>query len=164
LRFFYAPMTYHAILAAPFGQLGLITADDALLAVHFLTEPLPLLVPPKGSLAAEAARQLDAYFAYPAFRFDLPLRPVGTPFQQQVWREIAAIPFGETRSYGELAERTGSVARAVGGACGRNPLPIIIPCHRVLAQRGLGGFNRSIESPTVSIKHWLLVHEGALLL
>jgi methylated-DNA-[protein]-cysteine S-methyltransferase len=164
LRFFYAPMTYHAILAAPFGQLGLSTDADALLAVHFLTEPQPLLEPPAGSLAAEAVRQLNAYFADPTFRFDLPLRPIGTSFQLQVWREIAAIPCGETRSYGELAERTGSVARAVGGACGRNPLPIVIPCHRVLAQRGLGGFNRSVESPTVSIKHWLLVHEGALLL
>jgi len=164
LRFFYAPMTYHAILAAPFGQLGLIADADALLAVHFLAEPQSLLAPKPGSLTAEAVQQLNAYFSDPSFQFDLPLRPVGTSFQQQVWREIATIPYGETRSYGELAERTGSVARAVGGACGRNPLPIIIPCHRVLAQHGLGGFNRSIESPTVSIKHWLLVHEGALLL
>lgn len=93
-------------------------------------------------LEREAAKQLARYFAGRLRRFDLPLAPEGTAFNRKAWRAMAAIPFGETRSYGEIAFEIGSGPRAIGGACKRNPIPILIPCHRVLAARGaLGGYS-----------------------
>jgi methylated-DNA-[protein]-cysteine S-methyltransferase len=92
-------------------------------------------------LLVEAARQLAAYFAGNLTEFDLPLAPEGSPFEQRVWSAMQIIPYGETRSYGDLAGMIGSAPRAVGGACGKNPIPIVIPCHRVLAKTGLGGYS-----------------------
>jgi methylated-DNA-[protein]-cysteine S-methyltransferase len=93
-----------------------------------------------------------------------PAKPVevapGTPFQQGVWRELIRIPFGETRSYGELAKKLGSSARAVAGACRRNPLPLLVPCHRVVAKNGIGGFMGKTDGQALAIKRWLLQHEG----
>lgn len=152
-------MSYSAIIAAPFGQLGIVAQPEAVSRIVFLDATTPLLMPEPGSLAEEVARQLQAYFLEPAFRFDLPCRPQGTPFQQRVWQEIAAIPPAATVSYGAIAQQLGSSARAVGQACGNNPLPIVIPCHRVLARSGLGGFNHSRAEQTLTIKFWLLRHE-----
>ena len=93
-------------------------------------------------LLDEAKRQLDAYFAGRLTVFDLPLRPRGTPFQKALWRLLAEIHHGAVLTYGDLAARMKSAPRAVGGACGRNPIPILIPCHRVVAGGGrLGGFS-----------------------
>ena len=114
------------------------------------------------SLLAEAAQQLRAYFDGTREFFDLPLAPTGTAFQKDVYRAMSEIPFGETRSYGDLARDLGSVARAVGQACGSNPLPILIPCHRVLGASGnIGGFSGGYGTKT---KRALLAHEGALTL
>lgn len=99
-------------------------ADDA---------PTPLL--------HEAARQLGKYFAGELTRFDLPLKPEGSDFGKRVWQAMSAIPYGETATYGTLAQRLGSSARAVGGACGANPIPVIVPCHRVVARSGNGGYS-----------------------
>ena len=107
---------------------------------------------------AEARRQLDEYFAGTGREFDLPLAPPGTPFQRRVWIEMARIPFGATASYGALARKTGSVARADGGACGANPIPIVIPCHRVVGEGGvLVGFSGGAG---VETKRALLELEG----
>lgn len=84
----------------------------------------------------------------------------GTPFQQRVWQELIRIPPGETRSYGELAEKLRSSARAVAGACRRNPISLLVPCHRVVAKNGLGGFMGKTDGPALAIKQWLLQHEG----
>ncbi len=84
----------------------------------------------------------------------------GTPFQQRVWRELICIPKGKTRSYGDLAKKLHSSARAVAGACRRNPLPLLVPCHRVVARDGLGGFMGKTDGPALAIKQWLLQHEG----
>jgi len=112
------------------------------------------------ALLDRAAAQLGEYFLGQRRSFDLPLAPEGTAFQQRVWRALSAIPFGKTRSYGELARELGSAARAVGGACGANPIPIIIPCHRVLAAKGrLGGFS---GGNGLSSKQQLLALEGVL--
>jgi len=112
---------------------------------------------PDGVLA-EAVNQLDAYFAGRLRAFDLPLAPVGTPFQQRVWTALQRIPYGETVSYADLAEQVSSGSRAVGGANGANPVAIVIPCHRVITSAGgLGGYAGGIEQ-----KRWLLKHEGAL--
>lgn len=110
-------------------------------------------------LLQEAARQLRDYFAGTRRTFDLPLNPRGSDFQRAVWREMLAIPYGATKSYGDLAKATGGIARAVGTACGANPIPIFIPCHRVLAaDRRLGGFSGGKGPET---KAFLLTLEGA---
>ncbi|GIX31628.1 MAG: hypothetical protein KatS3mg124_2100 [Porticoccaceae bacterium] len=105
-----------------------------------------------------AACQLGEYFAGVRTAFRLPLAPAGTPFQQRVWQALIDLPFGQTISYGKLAARLGrpGAARAVAAACAANPLPILIPCHRVVAARGLGGYSAGLER-----KRWLLAHEGA---
>lgn len=115
---------------------------------------------PARQLLEEAVRQLEAYFDGSLREFNMPLAPAGTRFQQRVWHEMAKIPFGETMTYGQLAEKSQSVARAVGGACGANPIPIIIPCHRVLGGGGkLGGFSGGSGPDS---KRALLEHEGVL--
>ena len=132
---------FQAIVAAPGFSLGLRCNDDDITEIEFL-EPCAAQAP-KIPLAKEAVRQLRAYLKDPSFEFALPLAPAGTPFQRKVWRRIAAIPAGHTRSYGEIATAVKSAPRAVGGACGANPYPVVVPCHRVLAAGGaLGGFAR----------------------
>ncbi len=151
-----APATASLSLASPVGRLRLSERDGALVRLAWSDAP-------GGEVTAvlrQASQQLEAYFAGDLKIFDLPLAPAGTTFQRRVFAAMAAIPFGATRSYGALAAELGSVARAVGGACGANPLPILIPCHRVLAAGGrLGGFSGGGGVPT---KTWLLRHEGAL--
>ena len=109
---------------------------------------------------ARAVELLEAYFADPHAPLPL-LQPLdGTPFQRRVWQALQQIPPGETLHYGELAHRLGSSARAVAGACRANPLPVLIPCHRVVSASGLGGYMGQINGPVLEIKRWLLQHEG----
>ncbi len=148
-----------ATYQAPFGALTLIAEGDALVALHLDGDPTA--GPPRGVLAT-AARQLDAYFAKRRTAFDLPLAAPGTAFQRAVWAALVAIPFGETRSYGDIARAVGrpTASRAVGAANGQNPIGIIVPCHRVIGASGaLTGYAGGLER-----KRWLLAHEGALLL
>jgi methylated-DNA-[protein]-cysteine S-methyltransferase len=150
---------YQAIVAAPGFCLGLRCDDAAISAVEFL-EPQPQLAA-QNSLAAAATRQIKAYLADPGAPFTLPLKAAGTPFQRRVWAEIAAIPLGITRTYGQLAKNLENAPRAVGQACGANPYPLIVPCHRVVAAGGgLGGFNRQRGGFLLEVKRWLLQHEG----
>lgn len=153
---------YHARLAMPFGVLGVITEGDHLTGIDFLPIETPRLraITP---LAREACAQLQAYVADPSFRFDLPLRPHGTPYQHRVWQALLGIPSGKSESYGALANQLGSAPRAVGQACGANPIPVIIPCHRVLSKTGLGGFMHHADGGPLQIKRWLLEHEHAQL-
>ena len=117
------------------------------------------LVAPKNLLAERAARQLERYREDPDTRFDLPLLIEGTPFQRRLWDALCEIPRGTTLTYGELARRLGGEARAVGQACGDNRLPVIIPCHRVVAANGIGGFAHSTSGYLLEAKRWLLAHE-----
>ncbi|MGB0439838.1 MAG: methylated-DNA--[protein]-cysteine S-methyltransferase [Pikeienuella sp.] len=137
-----------------FGPLCATEVDDAIVALtwrgHAEGEATPLL--------REAARQLAAYAAGTLTVFDLPLNPKGGPLQQDVMREMSAIPFGETRSYGDIAKALGVAAQPIGQACGANPIPVIIPCHRVTGSHGLGGFS---GRGGVETKVALLRHEGA---
>lgn len=152
---------YQAIVAAPGFALGVRCSADEILEIEFL--PACKEVKPQTLLAKEAVRQLRAWLKDPQFEFTLPLAPAGTPFQRKVWAQISAIPCGQTRSYGDLAERIGSAPRAVGGACGANPYPLVVPCHRVVARDGgLGGFNRERGGLLLDIKRWLLAHEGMI--
>jgi methylated-DNA-[protein]-cysteine S-methyltransferase len=108
------------------------------------------------------SEQLDRYCRDPTFCFTLTTQPAGTPFQRRVWQLIAAIPAGRTRTYADIAAELGSGPRAVGGACRANPYPLLVPCHRVVAVNGLGGFAGDTDGRLLAFKRRLLAHEGAL--
>ena len=154
------PNAFDACLAVPFGRLGLLTRGECLTRISFL--PPGESFAPRNPLAERACRELERYIADPGYRFDLPLDPEGTDFQKRVWRAIAAIPKGRTRRYGEIASEIASAARAVGQACGSNPIPVVVPCHRVVAAAGLGGFAHQSGGFLLDVKRWLLVHEGVI--
>ncbi len=140
-------------LHTPLGWISLTEADGAITALHWDrsgTDDTPLL--------AEATRQLTAYFAGDLQVFDLPLRPSGGAFQQAVNQAMQAIPYGETRAYGHIAKNLDAMPQPVGNACGKNPIAILIPCHRVVGATGLGGFS---APGGVETKVALLRHEGA---
>ena len=144
-------------IESPVGPLTIAAEDDAITAVDFGLGGGPS---PNGGVLAEASRQLTEYFAGARRAFDLPVVPHGTPFRLKVWAAMQAIPYGQTRSYGDLARDLDSAPRAVGGACGANPIPVIIPCHRVVGTGGtLGGFSGGAGCDT---KRQLLALEGAL--
>lgn len=150
---------FDAVLTTPFGALGVRTGGDAVTEIRFLP-PGTNAIKPKTALAEQACAQLAAYLADPKAGFDLPLEPAGTPFQRSVWRVIAAIPKGKTLTYGEIAKKLKSAPRAVGQACGRNPYPVVVPCHRVVAaDGGLGGFASATGGYLLDTKRWLLEHE-----
>lgn len=151
-------MAYQARLPAPFAVLGIMTDGTALTGLDFLPLETPSLEP-QDAVSRQVCIQLQAYFADPLFSFDLPLSLHGTVFQSRVWQALRQIASGSTQSYGELAKLLHSAPRAVGQACGANPIPVIIPCHRVLARDGLGGFMNSTGGDPLAIKRWLLQHE-----
>jgi methylated-DNA-[protein]-cysteine S-methyltransferase len=138
------------------------TRDARVAEIRYLP-PAAQDVAPKNALAAEAARQLERYRADPDAAFDLPLLIEGTDFQKKLWAALCEIPRGKTLTYGELARKLGGadheMNRAVGQACGDNRLPIVIPCHRVVAADGLGGFAHSTGGYLLDAKRWLLLHE-----
>jgi methylated-DNA-[protein]-cysteine S-methyltransferase len=151
-------MDYQAKLTVPFGVLGIRCTEDALTGIDFL----PVIEKPQRATSAFAknvCEQLLRYFENPSAQFTVPLNASGTPHQKKVWQAMLNIPRGETRSYGELAAKLKSGAQAVGQACGANPIPIIIPCHRVVSKSGLGGFMRHASGASLDIKRWLLAHE-----
>lgn len=151
-----------AFFDSPVGRLFLESQDNALISVSWMAEGLAESQPQPEPVLTDTARQLKAYFARRLTRFELPLRPRGSGFQQRVWGAIAAVPFGHTRTYGDLARVVGSAPRAVGQACGRNPIPIIIPCHRVVGSGGsLTGYS---GADGVTTKQFLLRLEGVALL
>jgi methylated-DNA-[protein]-cysteine S-methyltransferase len=152
---------FSAIVAAPFGFVGIRTdaacvRELTYLPPHFAEKDA------QDALAEMAAKQLEHYLRDPDFSFTLPLAAVGSPFQQRVWQAIAAIPRGKVATYGQVARQIASAPRAVGQACGANWFPIVIPCHRVTASGGLGGFSNHDDENGfhLSVKRWLLVHEG----
>jgi methylated-DNA-[protein]-cysteine S-methyltransferase len=152
---------FAAVISAPFGALGLREADGVVREIVFLP-PGTSLVTPTTPASRAAAEWIAAYLADPDTPPPLTLVPAGTPFQRRVWAAIARIPRGEVRRYADLARELGSVPRAVGQACGANPLPLLIPCHRVVSAQGLGGFANAREGYLLDTKRWLLAHEGAL--
>jgi methylated-DNA-[protein]-cysteine S-methyltransferase len=150
---------YQAKLAAPFAVLGLRIEEDWLTDIEYLPPDTPTLAP-QTALAREICNQLQAYLADPRFTFDLSMHIGGTIHQRRVWRMIQNIPSGTTCSYADIAAELHSAPRAVGQACGANRLPIVIPCHRVIAKSGgLGGFMNASDGLPLDIKRWLLRHE-----
>jgi methylated-DNA-[protein]-cysteine S-methyltransferase len=148
--------------ATPFAVLGIVTDGAAVTGVRYLPRQTAPRAP-HDRVSERACREVERYLADPEYAFDLPYRLEGTPFQRRVWREIEKLFPVKTITYGDLARRIGSAARAVGGACGANPVPLFVPCHRVLAAAGgLGGFMGGKEDFPLGVKRWLLRHEGII--
>ena len=150
----------HAVIRAPFGELGIAWRGRCVVGVDL--SPAPEAAVTASALPLWLSDELAAYFADPQHRFRCELEPAGTAFQHRVWSRIAAIGPGRTRTYGALAAEVGSAARAVGNACRANPVPLVVPCHRVVGARGLGGFAGDTSGRLMAVKRWLLRHEGAL--
>ncbi|HEY0847462.1 MAG TPA: methylated-DNA--[protein]-cysteine S-methyltransferase [Noviherbaspirillum sp.] len=152
---------FSAIVEAPFGAVGIRVEAGALRELVYLPRSFNEKEP-VDALSEKAAVQVARYLVDPDFRFDLPLAPAGTAFQQRVWTAIAAVPRGEVVTYGQVARMIRSAPRAVGQACGANWYPLIIPCHRVTASGGLGGFSHHDDETGfhLGVKRWLLAHEG----
>ncbi len=151
---------FQAKLATPFAVLGIRTVGERLTDIAYLPRGVATLAP-LNKLAERVCRQIECYVDDPQYRFTLPFDLLGTDFQCRVWHEMSKIKSGKTITYKQLARRIQSAPRAVGGACGRNRLPLLIPCHRVLASNGIGGFMHTRSGDPIAIKKWLLTHEGA---
>jgi methylated-DNA-[protein]-cysteine S-methyltransferase len=148
---------YDAIVLAPFGAVGICTQDDFLTEITLLPTA-QAEKPPSNAFTQFVANQISQYLSDSQVALDLPFAVKGTPFQKRVWRAIASIPRGQTLTYGELADKVGSGPRAVANVCGANFIPLVIPCHRVVAKNGLGGFMQGKENGLL-VKQWLLAHE-----
>jgi len=150
---------YTMVLDSPLGRLGVCVQAGHVTRLNYLPKNWRLQ-PPGSALDRRIAEQLDAYFADPGVRFELPLEMHGTPFQLRVWQALQSIRAGTTVTYGQLAARLDSGARAVGNACRRNPIAIIVPCHRVVSSDGPGGYAGKSSGPPLVRKQWLLRHES----
>ena len=158
-----------SVFDTPVGRIGLHWIGETLIGVD-LEPPATFEAPIKSPVEAlgevpdptktALGRKLNQYFADATTSFDLSLDLGGTPFQQRVWAAIRAIPPGSTRTYRDLARDLGTAPRAVGQACRANPCPIVVPCHRVVAVNGLGGFAGDLTGRKLTVKRWLLRHEG----
>ncbi|MCB4810871.1 MGMT family protein [Methylovorus menthalis] len=152
------PHDYDAIITAPFGAIGLRVQDDFVVGIELLAETLEPHAAPL-PFVQHAVHELQQYLLDPARLIDLPYLTGGTLFQQRVWKAIADIPSGEALSYSQLAQCVHSGPRAVANVCGANRVPLLVPCHRVVAKSGLGGFMQG-NPRGLAIKQWLLAHEG----
>jgi methylated-DNA-[protein]-cysteine S-methyltransferase len=156
---------FQACVRTPFATLGITANDRFVTGIRFLAPSVRAFAPPRNTIAFLACIQLQAYLDNAAYRFDLPLQLGGTRHRIAVWEAMQRIPAGKTRTYGDLAGELRSSARAVGGACGANPIPVVVPCHRIIAAGGsIGGFMGAKDDGgfELGIKRWLLKHEGAL--
>lgn len=150
---------FAAVLSLPFSAFGIRLAGDVVDELVFLPPDTPPSAP-DCALAEQVALQIDRWLTDPGRPFELPLAVRGTTFQRRVWNAIGAIPLGEYRRYGTLAAELGTAARAVGQACGANPFPLVIPCHRVVSAAGLGGFANATDGYLIDAKNWLLEFEA----
>jgi len=151
--------------AAEIGLINLVIDKNKLLSLSVSENDLPVNKSLKSAakeniLLQDIVNQLEQYFTQACSFHDIPWLLMGTPFQKRVWHELTKIPLGKTMSYGELAKKIQSSPRAVGNACRKNPLAIIIPCHRVVSAKGIGGYAGKTEGNNITIKRWLLHHEG----
>ena len=154
-----AAIAYQAKIAMPCAVLGIRTLGNALVGVDFLPLTEPILAP-SDVFTQMVCNQVAAYLRDSDFMLDVPLRFTATAHQNKVWQALRAIPRGSAQTYGMLAQQLASSPRAVGGACGDNPIPLFIPCHRVVAKNGGGGFMHQASGAPLAIKAWLLRHEG----
>jgi methylated-DNA-[protein]-cysteine S-methyltransferase len=149
---------YMAIIPSPIGKIGIVIKDNQLSALRFLSDATPLQ-PAISTASQEVALALSSYFTYRNCTFNLNFSLDGSEFQKAVWHTLKSIPFNKTITYGELAQQFQTSPRAIGQACRTNPIPIIIPCHRVIAAKHLGGYAGKRDGKLMEIKKWLLLHE-----
>ena len=154
---------YDVVVEFPRMKVAVKTRDERVVEISYLPLSAKSLAP-QNALAARAAEQLERYRENPDTRFDLPVLVEGTPVQRAVWEAMCAIPRGKTRTYGDIARELEAAhfatPRAIGQACGDNRLPIVIPCHRVVAADGIGGFGHATGGYLLEAKRWLLMHEA----
>jgi methylated-DNA-[protein]-cysteine S-methyltransferase len=150
---------YDVVIGFPKFKVGVKTRDERVVEIRYLPSSSSV-VDARNPLAERAAKQLERYRDNPDATFDLPLLVEGSGLQRGVWDAMCAIPRGRTRTYGDLARELGADARAIGQACGDNRLPIVIPCHRVIAADGIGGFGHATGGYLLEAKRWLLMHEA----
>ncbi len=156
---------YAAVIVTPCGafRLGIRISDDGLSQIHLLSPDIKIRKSNRNrELVDMIVTQLNDYFDDPCSIFSLPLALQGSVFQRRVWQALAAIPVGTTCTYGALAKNLGTSSRAIGGACRANPVPVVVPCHRVVAAHGVGGYAGHTSGPVLDVKNWLLNHESRL--
>lgn len=156
---------FQAIIPSPIGYIGIQTQGDYLISLTLLPMSGHTLRKPNDYFTLEVTAQINAYFVNPKFIFNIPVALNGTPFQKRVWANIQKVPSGAVSSYGELSSTLNSGPRAVANACAMNCLLLIIPCHRIVAKNGLGGFSGNRlgnYEDNLHIKRWLLKHEQSL--
>jgi methylated-DNA-[protein]-cysteine S-methyltransferase len=155
---------FDVIVEFPKMKVGVATRGDRVAEIRYLPLSTASLAP-RNALAERASAQLERYRQDPDTSFDLPVLIEGSPLQLEVWEAMRAIPRGKTRTYGDLARQLGApfnaTARDIGQACGDNRLPIVIPCHRIVAADGIGGFGHATSGYLIEVKRWLLAHEAA---
>jgi len=145
-------------LPSPLNRIAIHVNNDNLQQLEFVNHQHSLKAPTQ-PYAKFVAEQLQRYFDDPRHRFDIKLDPQGTEYQKRVWKQLRLCPPGQIWCYSELANRVSSGARAVGNACRRNPIPLIVPCHRIVSKQGIGGFAGKTSGNLLTIKKWLLHHE-----
>ena len=157
--------SYQAVIPAPFGFLGINTSADYLTGLSLIIDNNTTLKPPVDAFTSGIVAQINTYFVNPKHIFNIPIALLGTPFQKRVWAAISQVSAGHVITYSELAIAAHSGPRAVANACGANSLLLVIPCHRIVAKNGLGGFGGHGEGSSeenLNVKRWLLLHEKAL--
>lgn len=153
------PKHYDAVIDLPFGRIAIRTIDGRLGQLSPVSEAIALK-PPTIALAQWVYDELMAYVRDPCHRFNLPLAVRGTPFQQKVWQSLTSIEPGAPVTYSAIAGKLKTSPRAVGGACRRNPVQVIVPCHRVVSATGDGGYMGQTDGAAMRLKRWLLQHEA----
>lgn len=147
-------------ITIPPGVLVITLDNKAISDISLHARPRKQLQGPRTAQQRQIASQLRAYFADAATPLNWELQVDGTDYQQRIWQALRRIPVGQVKTYGELADEVGGSPRSVGNACRQNPIPIYIPCHRVVASSGIGGFAGQRRGPRIDLKRWLLRHEG----
>lgn len=153
---------YDACLKTPFANIGLRFDKGVLVGVDYVEQGLK--VNPVSAESKKVCKQIREYCSKTSsdMDFDIQLKASGTEFQRKVWKALLKIPAGKVVTYGDLAKRLKTSPRAVGNACRKNPIPVVIPCHRVVSKTGLGGYAGSTSGDLFKIKEWLLKHESAI--
>ena len=150
---------FQYVLPTPVGNLGLVVSAGGIACLSYASSRNKPHLPSSG-FAYDVYQQLLEYFNKHRKVFDLPLDPQGTTYQKKVWRQLAKIPWGDSKTYGEIAKKINSGPRAVGNACRSNPISIIVPCHRVVRKSDIGGYSGKVRGQPIMRKSWLLDHES----
>ena len=152
---------FQYVLPSPVGKLGLVVSEQSVRYLSYVGDQCKVKIP-KNGMAYSVYQQLLEYFQQKRKKFDLPLSPLGTDYQKRVWQRLLKISYGESLTYGDMAEHLDSGPRAIGNACRWNPISIIVPCHRVVSKTDIGGYTGKVAGMTVERKILLLKMEGGL--